>query len=445
MGAINSATTAAATTDAAATTTANPAATTADPAATIGDAGIADTTTTTTTTTDAAATIGDAVTADATTTTDAAATTNAANANPAVPTDAAATTDDAAATTNAANANPAVPTDAAATTADAAATTADAAATTADAAATTADAAATTNAANANPAVPTDAAATTADAAATTADAAATTADAAATTADPAATVTNTAATPRLVLTNLNPDTKKVCPDVNLGDLTPTGFTTVSKSDRKAFTKDTTVLVGSVVINGTQTIVFVELPNMYVDDERFEAGNNKLGPALKLWIGYAAALHGLSRAVFLDRVRRAVRSTNPRIEPYFGNLASMIIVFACFGNLSFKLAWSVFEADTYFVPFNDEFVPEGQYLQNAAALATAIGVALVTSDAGLLARVVRDATEEGEFQPANLPMMTLHNMALGGEMTANRLAIVQEVKLGGCFDEDMLARMVLCD
>ena len=400
MGAINSATTAAATTDAAATTTANPAATTADPAATIGDAGIADTTTTTTTTTDAAATIGDAVTADATTTTDAAATTNAANANPAVPTDAAATTDDAAATTNAANANPAVPT---------------------------------------------DAAATTADAAATTADAAATTADAAATTADPAATVTNTAATPRLVLTNLNPDTKKVCPDVNLGDLTPTGFTTVSKSDRKAFTKDTTVLVGSVVINGTQTIVFVELPNMYVDDERFEAGNNKLGPALKLWIGYAAALHGLSRAVFLDRVRRAVRSTNPRIEPYFGNLASMIIVFACFGNLSFKLAWSVFEADTYFVPFNDEFVPEGQYLQNAAALATAIGVALVTSDAGLLARVVRDATEEGEFQPANLPMMTLHNMALGGEMTANRLAIVQEVKLGGCFDEDMLARMVLCD
>ena len=399
MGAINSATTAAATTDAAATTTANPAATTADPAATSGDAVIADTTTTTTTT-DAAATIGDAVTADATTTTDAAATTNAANANPAVPTDAAATTDDAAATTNAANANPAVPT---------------------------------------------DAAATTADAAATTADAAATTADAAATTADPAATVTNTAATPRLVLTNLNPDTKKVCPDVNLGDLTPTGFTTVSKSDRKAFTKDTTVLVGSVVINGTQTIVFVELPNMYVDDERFEAGNNKLGPALKLWIGYAAALHGLSRAVFLDRVRRAVRSTNPRIEPYFGNLASMIIVFACFGNLSFKLAWSVFEADTYFVPFNDEFVPEGQYLHSAVALATAIGVALVTSDAGLLARVVRDATEEGEFQPANLPMMTLHNMALGGEMTANRLAIVQEVKLGGCFDEDMLARMVLCD
>jgi hypothetical protein len=377
MGAINSATTAAATTDAAATTTANPAATTADPAATIGDAGIADTTTTTTTTTtDAAATIGDAVTADATTTT---------------------------------------------------------------------DAAATTNAANANPAVPTDAAATTADAAATTADAAATTADAAATTADPAATVTNTAATPRLVLPNLNPATKEVCPDVNLGDMTMTGFTTVRKLDRKAFTKDTTVLVGSVVINGTQTIVFVELPNMYVDDERFEAGNNKLGPALKLWIGYAAALHGLSRAVFLDRVRRAVRSTNPRIEPYFGNLASMIIVFACFGNLSFKLAWSVFEADTYFVPFNDEFVPEGQYLQNAAALATAIGVALVTSDAGLLARVVRDATEEGEFQPANLPMMTLHNMALGGEMTANRLAIVQEVKLGGCFDEGMLARMVLCD
>jgi len=374
MGAINSATTAAATTDAAATTTANPAATTADPAATIGDAGIADTTTTTTTT-DAAATIGDAVTADATTTTDAAATTNAANANPAVPTDAAATTADAAATT-------------------------------------------------------TTTTTTTTDPAATT---------------DPATTGTNLADRPRLVLPNLNPATKEVCPDVNLGDMTMTGFTTVRKLDRKAFTKDTTVLVGSVVINGTQTIVFVELPNMYVDDERFEAGNNKLGPALKLWIGYAAALHGLSRAVFLDRVRRAVRSTNPRIEPYFGNLASMIIVFACFGNLSFKLAWSVFEADTYFVPFNDEFVPEGQYLQNAAALATAIGVALVTSDAGLLARVVRDATEEGEFQPANLPMMTLHNMALGGEMTANRLAIVQEVQLGGCFDEDMLARMVLCD
>ena len=131
----------------------------------------------------------------------------------------------------------------------------------------------------------------------------------------------------------------------------------------------------------------------------------------------------------------------PRIAPYWSFVAATIVFVACFGELlHFKLVRSIFDADPHWVRFK-EFVPSAEYVFSAVALAATIGAALVKRDAKLLAKAVTDANDE--FQPRNLPMMTLRDMALDGTWTAELRDIWNGQQVGEEPDAGILARMVI--
>ena len=175
------------------------------------------------------------------------------------------------------------------------------------------------------------------------------------------------------------------------------------------------VLVTVRADNGEKFEAWIQLPVPHLlHDEIFHRGLNKLPGDLAEFAKLGSLLHGKDLVSYLDEVRSAMTDLDQVISNDCHNLAAIIIIFLCFSkHITFGLLLELFKQDAYWADFNDEFVPDGQYMYSATMLATILAVAMVTVDPGMLAQAVTDAEDCGDFKPPKQPEMVLHQLACG--------------------------------